>query len=107
MKAADDLFIDSEYSSLISETQKSDRKKAIENVPMPNFYVTKNEPKAQPGKNMGLEVIIDAHSDTVESISVNSNYEGFTVLVTDPSNFLLTNLRGFEVRPGLNFNATI
>jgi hypothetical protein len=53
---------------------------------------------------MGLRVILDAHSDSVESLSVRSDFEGFVAMISEPGSFPLTDLRGFEVRPGLNTN---
>ena len=34
----------------------------------------------------------------VESISISNDIEGFTALITDPGDFPLTNLRGFNIR---------
>ena len=38
----------------------------------------------------------------MESFSISRDFEGFTALITEPGNFPLANLRGFEVKPGHN-----
>ncbi len=53
------------------------------------------------GKNSGLMVILDAHSDQLDAFSVGSDYEGFTALIGQQEEFPLVSMRGFNVRPGL------
>jgi acid-sensing ion channel, other len=102
MKAADDIFVDSKYSKLVKELQKFDYDNSFENSTLPETYTSRGEPKTQSGRNMGLKVVLDAHSDTVESFSISRDFEGFTVFVMDPGSFPLSNLKGFEVKPGHN-----
>jgi len=102
MKAAEDIFIDSQYSRLVKELQKNDLDTSFENSTLPESYTSRGEPNTQSGRNMGLEVVLDAHSDTVESFSISRDFEGFTVFVMDPGSFPLSNLKGFEVKSGHN-----
>ena len=102
MKAADEIFTKSQYSSLVMQLQKEDLNASFDNSSRPDWYLSRNEPTTQSGKNMGLEIVLDAHSDVVESFSIGSDFEGFTGLITDPGSFPLTNLKGFEVKPGHN-----
>ena len=98
IKAAEDVFSDSQFSALVKQLQAEDSNSSYENSTLPDWYVQNNEPRTQPGINMGLEVILDAHSNMVESISISNDIEGFTALITDPGDFPLTNLRGFNIR---------
>jgi hypothetical protein len=100
VKSADEIFVDSAYSNIIKELQNHDKNISTETTELPEFYVTDNEPQTRPGRNMGLRVILDAHSDAIESLSVTQNYEGFTGIITDPGSFILNNLGGFEIKPG-------
>jgi hypothetical protein len=102
MKAADKIFTQSQYSTLVTQLQTEDYNMSFENSSLPDWYTSKNEPATQPGRAMGLKVILDAHSDAVEAFSISTDFEGFTGLITDPGNFPLTNLKGFEVKPGHN-----
>ena len=102
MKAADEIFVDSQYSRMVKNLQQVDQNTSFENNTLPDWYIQRNEPNTQPGKNMGLQLILDAHSDVLESFSVSRDFEGFTGLITDPGSFPLTDMRGFEVRTGHN-----
>ena len=102
MQAANEIFSDSQYSSLVTQLQKEDFNNSVDNGTLPNFYFTRQEPKTQPGRSMGLKLVLDAHSNIVESVSISQDFEGFTGLITEPGNFPLANLRGFEVKPGHN-----
>ena len=100
IKAAEDIFSESQFSALVKQLQADDYNTSFENSILPDWYNQNNEPTAQPGINMGLEVILDAHSNVVESFSINNDFEGFTGLITDPGDFPLTNLRGFNIKAG-------
>ena len=102
MKAANEIFSNSQYSALVTQLQKEDLNISVDNGTLPSFYLTKQEPKTQSGRSMGLKLVLDAHTDIVESISISQDFEGFTGLITEPGNFPLANLRGFEVMPGHN-----
>ena len=99
MKAAEEIFVDSNYLTLTKELQNTDLNSSFENSTLPDWYIKKSEPRTQPGSTMGLKVVLDAHSDVVESLSISRDFEGFTGLVTDPGSFPLTKLKGFEMNP--------
>ena len=100
MKAADEIFADSEFSASVKQLQTEDLALSFDNTTLPEEYVKNKEPKSQAGRKMGLEVVLDAHSNLFESFSVGRDFEGFTGLITEPGSFPLTNQRGFEIRPG-------
>jgi hypothetical protein len=102
MKAADEIFMDSQYTVLVKKLQDRDQNSSFENSTLPDWFINRNEPRSQPGRNMGLQVFLDAHSDIIESLSVSRDFEGFTGLVTNPGSFPLTEIKGFEIRPGHN-----
>ena len=58
--------------------------------------ILKGEPFPEAGANQGLTVILDAHNDLVEALSVVTDYEGFIVSVTSPGEFPLTFQNGFK-----------
>jgi len=102
MKAANEIFMDSQYSALVKSLQFRDQNTSFEDSTLPDWFINKNEPRTQPGRNMGLKVVLDAHSNVLESLSISRDFEGFTGLVTNPGSFPLTELKGFEIRPGHN-----
>ena len=100
MEAAEDIFVKSEYSSMIVELNMHDQTDAFQNSTLPNWYTEADEPVSEAGINMGLTVMLDAHNDLVEALSIDSDYEGFTVTITNPGEFPLTFQNGFKVKPG-------
>ena len=52
------------------------------------------------GVNMGLTVYLDAHTDLMEAMSIDSDIGGFTTLIAPPSEFPLTFQKGFQVMAG-------
>ncbi len=101
-KAADEIFLESDYLDAIMQKQTNDGKLSIDKTPLPTFYTTFNEPNTQAGRSMGLQLILDAHTDALEAFSVRNVFQGFTVLITNPGSYLLTDLKGFQVKPGEN-----
>ena len=101
-KAAEDMFLDSDYLDAIIDKQRNDKNLSFDKTSLPDFYKNLNEPNTQAGRRMGLQLILDAHSDVLEAYSVRSDYQGFTGLITNPGSYLLTDLKGFQVRPGQN-----
>ena len=100
--AAEEIFLDSDYLNLITEKQNTDQELAFGKTPLPDFYTQMNEPNTQSGKKMGLQLILDAHSDVLEAYSVRSDYQGFTGLITNPGSYLLADLKSFQIQPGQN-----
>ena len=80
-KAADEIFLTSDYLDAIMEKQNYDQKLSFDKTPLPNFYKNLNEPNTQAGRSV---------------------FQGFTALITNPGSYLLTDLKGFQVRPGQN-----
>jgi len=101
-KAAEDIFLETDYLEAIMQKQDNDKQLSLDTNCLPEFYKKRNEPNTQPGRRMGLQLILDAHSDVLESYSVRNVFQGFTALVTNPGSYLLTDLKGFQLRPGHN-----
>jgi hypothetical protein len=59
--------------------------------------------KAEAGRNEGLFVVLDAHSDQIGGVSVNSDFEGFTGFIDKRGSYPMPSLRGFQIRPGSSF----
>ena len=102
MKAADKIFADSLFSTMVQQLQAEDYNTSFENGTLPDWYTNKSEPKSQRGINLGLEVILDGHSDHVEALSIDTDFGGFNGIVTDPRSFPLTKIGGFNIKAGHN-----
>ncbi len=55
---------------------------------------------SQAGTMMGLIVVLDAHTDILMESSVRDDFDGFTVIVTQPSDFPLIYQQGFGIKTG-------
>jgi len=103
MKAADEIFQQATYSKLVKEHQNSDSESAFIDSSIPSWYSDENEPKIQPGINKGLTLLIDAHNDILAQSSVETDYSGFTGIITSRGSYPLTNREGFQIKAG-HFN---
>jgi hypothetical protein len=54
----------------------------------------------QAGAQMGLKVILDAHTDILAEYSITEDFEGFSVIITPPSDFPLMEQEGFGIKTG-------
>jgi hypothetical protein len=102
MKAADEILVGETYTKLIKQLQDQDNLLSFEKDQLSESYTEKQEPKTQPGKGKGLNVILDAHSDLFSGGSVNGDTNGFIGLIHPKGSFPITSSGGFDIRPGHN-----
>ena len=107
LAAADEIFIESSYTKILNKIQAQERRSASEPSDLPKWFVDNNEPKPSPGKDRGLVVILDAHSDKLSIGSHHSDFKGFTVTVGSHNSFPFLNQEPFEVRTGSENVVTI
>lgn len=81
---AADLYIESSFRQWIVSSQKEDFLDGFENEPASSGWPKNRIPQA--GKQNGLMVMIDAHSDALSSGSVKDDYTGFLALVGGSKN---------------------
>ena len=92
MKAADELFLGDTYPQLIQKLQNIEK--------FTGFNIPVEKQKTQPGKNNGLLVLLDSHSDILSASSIDEDNQGFAGLITQGGNFPQRNFGGFEIKPG-------
>ena len=102
MKAADEIFQGKTYSKLVTELQEADKQAAFTDSQVTKNYADNSEPKTLAGLNKGLLLMLDAHSDLFAAGSVDSDYEGFTGLISSSQSFPYTAQEGFVIKPGHN-----
>lgn len=81
IRAAEDIFQGETFAKLVSDRQKFDKNSSFVDTTLPKKYTLNNEPTTLPGRNKGLILMLDAHTDLLNSGSVNSDQEGFLGLV--------------------------
>ena len=102
MEAADNIFKGDAFPQLIKNLQEYDKNASFSDSTIPKYFVDGKEPRTLPGRNKGLVLIIDAHSDLFAAGSVDSDFEGFMGFVGSNGTFPLLTLEGFEIIPGHN-----
>ena len=100
MKAADEIFLGDTYPNLLKELQESDKNASFTESKKPLWYTKSEEPKSLPGRNKGLVLVIDSHSDLFSAGSLDVDYDSFTGLISPSGSFPLMNQEGFEIQPG-------
>ena len=103
LNAAEDIYQSSIYTSLIDKLQKYDRNHSMMSNPtIPDWYQKANEPKTIPGRNKGLYLMLDAHTDLLSITSMENDYTSFKGLISQKGGFPFMAQEGFEIRPGHN-----
>ena len=97
---AEKVFRQGKYRDVISSLQDRDKSNSFDNSSTPSWYLEDEEPTTQPGQNKGLTIVLDAHTNMVSSGTISDNFKGFVTIVDGASNYPLTEINGFLVRPG-------
>ena len=74
MKAADDIYLGESYPQLLTRLQESDKNASFSNSIVPDWYEKKSEPKTLPGRNKGLVLILDAHTNLFAAGSLGKSH---------------------------------
>ena len=107
MVKADKILTKSRYTKAISARQSEDSEAAFDDNEPPQWYKNNKEPNPQAGRNKGLTLIIDGHSNKVSSGTVKQNYKGFITLVDDNDKFPLLSSSKLILRPGFESNIEV
>lgn len=69
MKAADEIFIETAFTKILTEMQSNDKEKSAVQSSLPSWYTHGKEPKTIPGKIKGLVLMLDSHSDLLSAFT--------------------------------------
>ena len=100
MERADDILKNSKYTESISERQHDDAQNAFEPSELPRWYLNDKEPTPESGRNKGLMLIVDGHSNMQSSGTVKENFNGFVTLIDDRNTFPMVSVANMITRPG-------
>jgi len=104
LKAADEIYKGTKYTTLVNNLQAQDKKYSLLSNPIiPDWYMSGNEPKTIPGRNRGLFLMLDAHTELLSTTSMDNDYTSFKGLISYRDGFPFMAQEGFEIRPGVNF----
>ena len=86
--AAEKIYRDSQFSRSVANLQKQNVFDSFEYPSsLPPGFESGDEPSPETGKNRGLTLIIDAHSDIASPNTVRDDFEGFLTLVNSQTKF--------------------
>ena len=103
LDVAEDMFQKGQFNQMITKLQVSDKNSTFDNLKsMPSFWDEGGEPNTQPGKNKGLTLVLDAHSNKIAGSSVTEDIDGFFVTVGSSNEYPITKLHSSLIRPGHN-----
>ena len=98
--AADQIFAKSSYSDITAKLEREEKLGAADRDEFPNSKFEEKLLNSQTGSNMGLSVMLDAHTDLLSEFSVTSDFAGFTAIISPPADFPLMTVNEFDVKPG-------
>ena len=107
MEKADNIFKKGNYTKMVSYLQERDKNNSFGTSTPPKWYTKAGEPKPAPGRNKGLTVFLDAHTDQVAWGTVNEDYNGFMAYINERHAFPNMDTRGIVIRPGHQNNIVI
>ena len=100
MEKADEILKSSKYTEVISKRQVEDAENAFEPAEIPEWYISDVEPTPESGRNKGLMLIVDGHSNMQSAGTVKENFDGFVTLVDDSNKFPMVSVANMITRPG-------
>ena len=107
IEKAENILKDSNYKNAISLRQSEEAKMGFEADEKPEWYLMNNEPSPEVGRDKGLTLVVDGHSDTLSTASVKDNFRGFVTVVDDNDKFPLVSLSSLIARPGFENNIEV
>ena len=107
MEKANKILKDSKYTKAISFRQDDDARNAFERAEIPHWYSEGNEPQPEAGRNKGLMLIVDGHSNMQSSGTVKDNFNGFVTLIDDNDKFPMVSVGNMMTRPGYENNIKV
>ena len=103
MKKAEEMFQANQYQRLISMMQDQDKNLSFDhqkiNVDNQHWKFTEN-PTPQAGRNKGLKLVLDAHSDFVSGGTVDGDFDGFFAIIDSREEFPTVTRKSVLIRPG-------
>ena len=113
---ADELFRANRYQEQITRMTKQDKDHSFEDSGVPDWLsnyveyhightlsITFNfrfDRTPETGKDKGLVLMLDAHSDKVTASSIPDNFHGFEAIIDSKAEFPLTTRKNILISPG-------
>ena len=100
MEKAETILKEGKYTYAIQSMQNDEKKNGFEMSDAPGWYVENNEPKPEAGRNKGLTLMVDRHSNMLSASTVIDDFQGFVTVVDGNDKYPLTSSSSLIARPG-------
>ena len=107
MEKAERILKESKYTDAISMVQEEEKERGFEISEIPGWFSNNNEPKSEAGRNKGLTLVVDRHSNKLSASTVMDNFQGFVTVVDGNDKYPLTSSSSLIARPGYETNMEI
>ena len=101
MKKAEEMFKESQYQTLI---QKMQSQEFNQSRPLNTYNEDTRDQHWIPeaGRNKGLQLVLDAHTEKVSGGTIHSDFDGFYATISSKDQYPLTMKKSILIRPGHN-----
>ena len=100
MQKAEQILTSSKYTEAIALRQVDEAKMGFEDANLPPYYIKNREPVPEPGREKGLTIVVDRHSDKLSRGTVTDNFQGFVTIVDDNSKYPMASVNSLIAIPG-------
>ena len=107
IESAENVLKRSKYTEAISLRQKEEKFLGFEAEEPPKDYRNNEEPRPEAGRNKGLTLVVDRHSDKISPSTVIDNFQGFITIIDDKSKYPKTSVSSLIARPGFETNMEV
>ena len=81
MEKAENILKRTKYTEAIAAQQAEEANLGFESDEKPGWYIQQNEPVSEAGRDNGLKLIFDGHSDRLTSSTVVDDFLGFVSII--------------------------
>ena len=107
MEKAENILKESKYTYAIHSMQKDEMENGFDMSEAPEWYAESNEPKPEAGRNKGLTVVVDRHSNMLSASTVMDDFQGFVTVIDGNDKYPLTSSSSLIARPGYVTNMEV
>jgi hypothetical protein len=100
MEKLESILKESKYKKAISLRQSDDAKNGFDPSETPKWYTDNKEPIPEAGRDKGLTLVLDGHSNRLSRATVPDNFRGFVTVVNHKNKFPLISQSNLIIRPG-------
>ena len=98
MKKANEMFKANQYQKLVDSMQARDKKQSLND----GKEKWNRNPVPQEGRDKGLELVLDAHRDTISGGTLMEDFDGFFAIIDSNEQFPMIKRKSVLIRPGHN-----